>query len=125
MLDGEVRVEVGGEAHAAGPGAVAFLPRQLPHAFVVTSPQARFLTLHTPGALAGSRSPSERPQLERPRRHPKRSRPTRPPLRRWQVRMASRSWVRPQHRDSLRPREGWITQWPTIISFTGPSGDGA
>ena len=51
MLDGELRVEVGGEAHAAGPGAVAFLPRQLPHAFVVTSPQARFLTLHTPGGF--------------------------------------------------------------------------
>ena len=51
VLDGELRVEVGGEAHAAGPGAVAFLPRQLPHAFVVTSPQARFLTLHTPGGF--------------------------------------------------------------------------
>ena len=95
VLDGEVRVEVGGEAHAAGPGAVAFLPRQLPHAFVVTSPQARFLTLHTPGALTGSRSPSERPQLERPRCHPKRSCPTRPPLRQWQVRMASRSGSAP------------------------------
>ena len=23
--------------------------------------------------------------------------------------------VRPQHRDSLRPRQGWTTQWPTII----------
>jgi quercetin dioxygenase-like cupin family protein len=51
VLDGELRVEVGGEAYAAGPGAVAFLPRQLPHAFVVTSPQARFLTLHTPGGF--------------------------------------------------------------------------
>ena len=51
VLDGEVRVEVGGEPHAAGAGAVAFLPRQLPHAFVVTSPQARFLTLHTPGGF--------------------------------------------------------------------------
>lgn len=51
VLDGEVRVEVGGEAHTAGAGAVAFLPRRLPHAFVVTSPQARFLTLHTPGGF--------------------------------------------------------------------------
>ena len=51
VLEREVRIEVGGEAHAAGPGAVAFLPRQLPHAFVVTSPQARFLTLHTPGGF--------------------------------------------------------------------------
>lgn len=53
VLDGELRVEVGGEAHAAGPGTVAFLPRQLPHAFVVTSPQAWFLTVHTPGGFAG------------------------------------------------------------------------
>ena len=30
VLDGELRVEVGGEAHAAAAGAVAFLPRQLP-----------------------------------------------------------------------------------------------
>lgn len=51
VLDGEIRVEVGGEAHSAGPGTVAFLPRQLPHAFLVTSPQARFLTLHTPAGF--------------------------------------------------------------------------
>jgi quercetin dioxygenase-like cupin family protein len=51
VLDGELRVEVGGEAYAAGAGAVAFLPRQLPHAFVVTSPQAHYLTLHTPAGF--------------------------------------------------------------------------
>ena len=51
ILDGEVRVEVGGQAVSAGPGTAAFLPRQLPHAFVVTSAQARFLTLHTPAGF--------------------------------------------------------------------------
>jgi len=51
VLDGDLRVEVDGEAWAAGAGAVAFLPRRLPHAFVVTSPQARFLTLHTPAGF--------------------------------------------------------------------------
>jgi quercetin dioxygenase-like cupin family protein len=51
VIDGEVRVEVDGQAHTAGAGAVAFLPRQLPHAFVVTSPRAHFLTLHTPGGF--------------------------------------------------------------------------
>ena len=51
VLDGDVRVEVGGRAVSAGPGAAAFLPRQLPHAFVVTSPEARFLTLHTPAGF--------------------------------------------------------------------------
>jgi quercetin dioxygenase-like cupin family protein len=51
VLDGELRVEVNGQAQAVGAGAVAFLPRRLPHAFVVTSPQARFLTLHTPAGF--------------------------------------------------------------------------
>jgi len=51
ILDGEVRVEAGGDALSAGPGAVAFLPRQLPHAFVVTSRDARFLTIHTPAGF--------------------------------------------------------------------------
>ena len=51
ILDGELRVEVGGQAVRAGPGTAAVLPRQIPHAFVVTSPQARFLTLHTPAGL--------------------------------------------------------------------------
>jgi quercetin dioxygenase-like cupin family protein len=47
VLDGELRVLVGEEEHAAGPGAVAVLPRRLRHAYVVTSATARFLTLHT------------------------------------------------------------------------------
>ena len=51
MLDGELRVDVAGRSRAARAGAVAFLPRQLPHAFVVTSPLARFLTLHTPAGF--------------------------------------------------------------------------
>jgi quercetin dioxygenase-like cupin family protein len=51
VLEGELRVEVDGQARAAGAGAVAFLPRGLPHAFVVTSPQARYLTIHTPGGF--------------------------------------------------------------------------
>jgi quercetin dioxygenase-like cupin family protein len=51
VLEGELRVEVGGQTRAVGAGAVAFLPGQLPHAFVVTSPQARFLTLHTPAGF--------------------------------------------------------------------------
>jgi quercetin dioxygenase-like cupin family protein len=51
VLEGELRVEVAGQARAAGVGAVAFLPCMLPHAFVVTSSQARFLTLHTPAGF--------------------------------------------------------------------------
>ncbi|MPY30168.1 cupin domain-containing protein [Streptomyces adustus] len=51
VLDGELRVEVGGEKRSAGPGSIVVLPKALPHAFVVTSPTARFLTLHTPGGF--------------------------------------------------------------------------
>jgi quercetin dioxygenase-like cupin family protein len=51
VLEGELRVEVDGQARPAGAGAVAFLPRGLPHAFVVTSPQARYLTIHTPAGF--------------------------------------------------------------------------
>ena len=51
VLEGELRVEVDGQARAAGPGAVAFLPRGLAHAFVVTSAQARYLTIHTPAGF--------------------------------------------------------------------------
>lgn len=49
VLEGTLRVEVGNEGRSVGAGALALLPRGLAHGFVVTSPQARFLTLHTPG----------------------------------------------------------------------------
>jgi hypothetical protein len=62
---------VDGETYAAGAGATAFLPRRLPHAFAVTSAQARFLTLHTPagfedfaratGAVATDAPPPDEP----------------------------------------------------------------
>ena len=51
VLDGELRVFVGEEEHAAGPGTVAVLPRRLRHAYVVTSATARFLTLHSPAGF--------------------------------------------------------------------------
>jgi quercetin dioxygenase-like cupin family protein len=51
VLDGELRVIVGEEEYAAGPGVVAVLPRRLRHAYVVTSATARFLTLHAPGGF--------------------------------------------------------------------------
>jgi len=51
VLDGELRILVGEEEHAAGPGTVAVLPRRLRHAYVVTSATARFLTLHTPSGF--------------------------------------------------------------------------
>ncbi|MFI7065207.1 cupin domain-containing protein [Kribbella sp. NPDC050124] len=51
VLDGELRVLVGDDEHTAGPGTAAVLPRRLRHAYVVTSPTARFLSLHTPAGF--------------------------------------------------------------------------
>ena len=51
MLDGTLRVEVDGETYEAGAGALAFLPRKRSHRFIVTSPTAHFLTLHTPAGF--------------------------------------------------------------------------
>src|SRR6059058_4748944 len=51
VLDGDLRVIVGEDDYAAGPGTVAVLPRCLRHAYVVTSATARFLTLHAPAGF--------------------------------------------------------------------------
>lgn len=51
VLDGELQVFVGVEEHTAGAGTVAVLPKRLRHAYVVTSPTARFLTLHIPAGF--------------------------------------------------------------------------
>ncbi|MGW5496838.1 cupin domain-containing protein [Streptomyces olivaceoviridis] len=51
VLEGTLRVEVGTDTYQVGAGGLALLPRGLAHGFVVTSPQARFLTLHTPGGF--------------------------------------------------------------------------
>ncbi|QNE22500.1 cupin domain-containing protein [Kribbella qitaiheensis] len=51
VLDGELRVEVDGQISTAGAGSVAFLPRGLSHSILITSPQARYLTLHNPAGF--------------------------------------------------------------------------
>jgi quercetin dioxygenase-like cupin family protein len=51
VLDGKLRVYVGDDEHLADAGTVAVLPKRLQHAYVVTSPRARFLTLHIPGGF--------------------------------------------------------------------------
>jgi hypothetical protein len=50
VLEGEILVAIDGEEHLVGAGGVAFAPRGVPHAFLVTSPTARLLTLLTPGS---------------------------------------------------------------------------
>lgn len=50
MLEGEIALHIDGEQRALGAGGVAFIPRGVPHAFMVTSAQARMWCLQTPGA---------------------------------------------------------------------------
>lgn len=49
MLDGDIRLHIDGEDRTLGAGGIAVIPRGVPHAFLVTTPTARMLCLHTPG----------------------------------------------------------------------------
>ena len=46
VLEGTMRLVVDGEEYEAGPGCAAVLPAGRPHGFVITSEEARYLTLH-------------------------------------------------------------------------------
>ena len=50
LLDGEILLHIDGETRKLGAGGIAVIPRGIPHAFLVTSPQARMLCLQTPGS---------------------------------------------------------------------------
>lgn len=50
VLEGEILVHIDGTDHPVGPNGLAVAPRGVPHAFLVTSPTARVLTLLTPGS---------------------------------------------------------------------------
>lgn len=49
VLEGEIVVRIDGRDHVVGEGGVAFAPRGVPHAFLVTSATARILALLVPG----------------------------------------------------------------------------
>jgi quercetin dioxygenase-like cupin family protein len=49
MLEGELLLYIDGVEHTAGPGAVVWIPRGTPHAFLVTSELERSLWVVTPG----------------------------------------------------------------------------
>jgi quercetin dioxygenase-like cupin family protein len=51
LLEGTLVVWVGEERREVGPGAVAFLPRDVPHAYVVTSETAKILEIVAPAGL--------------------------------------------------------------------------
>lgn len=49
MLDGEILVDLPDGRLTVGAGGIAVIPRDTPHAFMVTSSTARMLCLQTPG----------------------------------------------------------------------------
>jgi quercetin dioxygenase-like cupin family protein len=53
VMEGEVTFAIGGEAVVAGAGAFVFGPRDVPHTFMVSSEEARFLLGTEPGAFSG------------------------------------------------------------------------
>lgn len=50
VLEGEIVVHVDGAEHRVGDGGFFYAPRQVPHAFLVTSETGRLLVLMTPGS---------------------------------------------------------------------------
>ena len=53
VLEGELTFEVDGEVLKAGPGGFVYGPRDIPHAFVVTSDVAQFLLVAEPADFSG------------------------------------------------------------------------
>jgi quercetin dioxygenase-like cupin family protein len=53
VLEGELTLWVAGTTIVAGPGAFVFGPRDVPHTFVVSSDQARFLLVTEPAGFEG------------------------------------------------------------------------
>ena len=53
VLEGELTIWVAGKTIVAGPGAFAYGPRGVPHTFVVSSEQARFLLVCEPAGFEG------------------------------------------------------------------------
>jgi quercetin dioxygenase-like cupin family protein len=50
VLEGEILMHLDGSEHRVTAGGTVMAPRGLPHAFMVLSPVARMLCLHTPGS---------------------------------------------------------------------------
>jgi quercetin dioxygenase-like cupin family protein len=52
ILEGEVIVNVDGKETRVGAGGMSFVPKGVPHAFLVVSDTARLLALHSPAATS-------------------------------------------------------------------------
>lgn len=53
LLDGELRVACGERRWTIGPGGFVFLPREIPHSFVVTDGPVRGLQITSPAGFEG------------------------------------------------------------------------
>ena len=51
MIEGQARFTIGEETLEAGPGDLVFLPREVPHAYLITSDTARLVGTVTPGGF--------------------------------------------------------------------------
>lgn len=52
ILEGEVLVKVDGKDTRLGAGGMSFVPKGVPHAFLVVSESARLLSLHSPASMS-------------------------------------------------------------------------
>jgi hypothetical protein len=64
MLDGSILLDLDGQRRELSTGGVVVVPRGVPHAFTVTSPEARFLTIQTPGTDEAFYRLASEPALE-------------------------------------------------------------
>ncbi len=51
VIDGEIEVEADGVRQRVRTGGLSFVPKGIPHAFIVVSAEARLIGLQTPGAV--------------------------------------------------------------------------
>jgi glyoxylate utilization-related uncharacterized protein len=52
VLEGEILVQVDGTETRVGTGGMSFVPKGVPHAFLVLSDSARLLSLHSPATTS-------------------------------------------------------------------------
>ncbi|HZN14078.1 MAG TPA: cupin domain-containing protein [Acidimicrobiales bacterium] len=52
VIDGEIEVEHDGARCRVRSGGMSFVPKGVPHAFIVLSTEARMISLHSPGAVS-------------------------------------------------------------------------
>ncbi len=51
VIEGELSFKIGGRTAKAGPGTLVFAPRGVPHQYIVSKAQARYLLIFTPAGI--------------------------------------------------------------------------